>query len=107
MPLSRSTMMDVLEGIFDRLGRVEDSVARIERAGLQKKPNYHGNKGPSNGKARLTEDQVLEILFSPDSGASLARRFGVSSGAVNDIRKGRTWVHLRKQVDRLPSDRRQ
>lgn len=52
--------------------------------------------GEDNGRARLTWQQVNTIralAVSQDIAASeLARRFGVSKGAITDIVSGRSWT---------------
>lgn len=64
------------------------------------KNRQHRPSGASNPKAKLTPEQVRTILSSPESGAALGRRFGVSRGTVNDIRRGAKWRHL--QAELLP-----
>lgn len=59
-----------------------------------RKRRQHRMLGERNGRARLTECQVKEILSSPISGAALGRKFGVSRAAVNDIRRGTKWRHV-------------
>ena len=44
--------------------------------------------------AKLTEGQAREILASAETGVALARRFGVSTATVSDVRTGRTWSWL-------------
>ena len=51
-------------------------------------------RGSANGNSRLTEENVFEILRSPDSNSSLARLFGVSATLIGSIRKGKTWRHI-------------
>lgn len=51
-------------------------------------------RGEASGQARLTEQQVHEILMTPrtwGSGAALARRFGVSHSTISHVRNGRNW----------------
>lgn len=43
----------------------------------------------------LTARQVEEIKSSSLSGLALARKFGVSQGAVSHIRTGRNWGHVK------------
>ncbi len=47
--------------------------------------------GESNPQAKLTREQVIEILASGESAAALARRFGVSASTAKDVRAGKTW----------------
>lgn len=56
--------------------------------------------GERNGRAKLTEAQVREILRSPESTASLARRFGVGETAVRKVRLGLSWLHIAREVSR-------
>lgn len=53
--------------------------------------------GERNGRAKLTQEQVLMILASPrDSDMELAARLGVSDRSIRRIRRGSSWKHLRK-----------
>ncbi len=51
-------------------------------------------RGELNGHAKLTEDQVREILASTDTHRSLARRYGVTHGLIGNIKAGRVWKHV-------------
>ncbi|MGI9345527.1 MAG: HNH endonuclease [Gammaproteobacteria bacterium] len=54
--------------------------------------------GERSGKAILTESEVIEIwdLFKSGKGqVSIAKRYGVSPGAIANITAGRNWKHLR------------
>lgn len=48
--------------------------------------------GERNGRAKLTRAQVDEIRQSPESGAALGRKFGVTKEAVYFARKRITWA---------------
>lgn len=53
--------------------------------------------GEKNGRAKLTEKDVIAIMAMRKSGASLsetARHFGVSKGSIWKIDDGRTWQHI-------------
>jgi hypothetical protein len=65
----------------------------------------HGTvaRGERGGKAKLTEDQVREILLSSDGTAVFARRFGVAYQSIYLIRKGRNWSHFTSQLKRSES----
>jgi hypothetical protein len=52
-------------------------------------------KGELNGKALVTEKDVIEIRNSTLSTRELATQFNVSYHTIWDIRKGRSWKHLR------------
>lgn len=65
----------------------------------------HGTlqRGESAGMAKLTHDQVVEIVKMRDLGESaksIAARLGVSDAQVNRIHKGRSWKHLVSCLDR-------
>jgi hypothetical protein len=57
----------------------------------------HGTqiRGERAGNAKLTAAQVIEIKLSPNAPRKiLAKRFGVSAGAISEIRSGRNWAHI-------------
>lgn len=51
-------------------------------------------RGSANGRSKLSDDQVLEIYYSPEKGVRLAERFGVTATVISQIRHGKTWRHL-------------
>lgn len=54
-------------------------------------------KGESNGRAKLTENEVHEIVAETRRGTpnkQIARRFGVGRNAVGAIVRGDRWSHL-------------
>ena len=56
----------------------------------------HGTqvKGERQHAAKLTEDEVINILQSKESGASLARKLGVTSACISLIRTRKNWRHV-------------
>lgn len=51
-------------------------------------------KGSKSGTAKLNEQQVAEIRATPkevESARSMALRFGVTEGTINNVRSGRRW----------------
>lgn len=52
--------------------------------------------GSSNGRSKLTEEQVLTILSSPLRNVHLSEQYGVSGALVSAIRKGKVWPHITK-----------
>jgi hypothetical protein len=46
--------------------------------------------------SKLSESQAAQILKSKEKTSALARMYGVSEGAVRDIRAGRRWKHLQE-----------
>jgi hypothetical protein len=61
-------------------------------------------RGEGSSSAKLTEEQVREILRAHAAGeatqAELGRRFGVSPEAINGIVRGRHWKHLERPRSR-------
>lgn len=52
-------------------------------------------KGRSHKGYKLSDEDVMAIMESSESGATLARTFGVSQQTICDIRKGRRHGRLR------------
>jgi hypothetical protein len=46
------------------------------------------------GRTKLTEEQVKLIRSTKDSGASLAKKFGVCHQTISWIRTGQTWKQI-------------
>lgn len=57
------------------------------RKGRNKPPQF-SHPGEANGRAVLTEQQVLEIRASREHYQTLAKRYGVSPGTIYYARKG-------------------
>jgi plasmid maintenance system antidote protein VapI len=66
--------------------------------------------GEEHGRAKLTEDQVKEIIRLRMEGMSsfyLAPRFGVNDATISNILTGRTWAHVSRPEKYPPiKDRR-
>jgi hypothetical protein len=56
--------------------------------------------GSANGRARLTEKDVADIIASPQRGAVLARQYGVGSTAIYNIRNGLAWRRVERTAVR-------
>lgn len=55
------------------------------------------NKGVKNGRAKLTEENVIEIINNKTIPTrELAKKFGVNVSIVNDIEAGRSWKHIQR-----------
>lgn len=54
---------------------------------------------------KLTEKQVINIFYDKRSHSQVAREYGVSKKAVQNIRKGRSWKHL-NLIDELDKTER-
>lgn len=58
------------------------------------------NVGGDNPKAKLNENQVLEILAQTSSKQKdLAVQYNVSRSTIAMIRSRRTWKHVRKTIE--------
>ncbi len=56
----------------------------------------HGTqvKGDRQHAAKLTVDKVLAIRTAKETGAELARKYGVTSACISAIRKRKNWRHV-------------
>ena len=58
-------------------------------------------KGENHGYAKLTRDQVIEIIDKLNSGisqASLGREYNVTRSNIGHIARGRSWKHLSSYI---------
>ncbi len=53
------------------------------------------NRGERCGAAKLTEQEVREIKISSEDYDLLRKHYKVSRATIHDIKKGRTWGHLK------------
>jgi len=74
------------------LGSVQDNVDDMIRKGRKVV-----RRGSTSLKAKIREDDVHSIRQSKESAADLARKYGVTPGAVWHIRQRHTWAHLTDQ----------
>ena len=56
------------------------------------------NMGERNGRAKLTEPEVLAILQDPRRHREIAADFGVSRRLICSIKAGKAWAHLTANV---------
>ena len=64
------------------------------------------NTGENNGRALLTEEDVLNIYYSLGEGArigDMAKKYNVSTACITDIMKKRNWYYLLKDLPNIPS----
>lgn len=54
----------------------------------------NSRSGERNGRAKLTADQVREILRDPRGYRATARTYGVHRSHIARIRKGRSWASV-------------
>ncbi len=67
-----------------------DNMADMVRKGRGNAP-----RGESHHSSKLTEFQVRAIRKSPESLTVLASKFGVSFSTIADVKRHRTWRHLK------------
>jgi hypothetical protein len=70
-------------------GSVKDNVQDMMERG-----RAYDRRGAANSRAKLSEEQVLEIRDSSDSATALASRYGVSTQLISAIRLRQTWAHI-------------
>lgn len=80
-----------------RFGVSESTIAKI-RNGRRWKPLTRDHarsrrRGAGHPAARITDADARAIYASGESGATLARRYGISQQSICGIRKGRSWRH--------------
>lgn len=69
---------------------------------LDKRLHGTAQIGERNGGARLTDEQVREIIRLRKRGATqpwLARQFGVTQPTISDIVNGKRWLHLAASME--------
>ena len=60
-----------------------------------------GVRGAFNGRAQLSNSQVLGIYLAQGSYDEIGGRFGVSKWAVSDIKTGRNWAWLTGHIPQI------
>lgn len=73
------------------LGTHEDNLRDMAEKGRARCP---GHKGESNGRAKLTEEDVRGIRQLKEPVPLIAKCFGVSEGQIYRIRSGQHWAHI-------------
>jgi hypothetical protein len=71
-----------------------DAQANVDDKMRKGRHRYGHVTGETHGMAKLTEEQVREILASDVPGKRLAKQYGVSDTTIYDIRKRRIWSHI-------------
>jgi hypothetical protein len=79
-------------------GQKDDNrIANLEAVSLSENTRHAhrtgltSNAGEGNGRAKLTAENVSEILASPCSATVLAARYGVTNDTITNIRAGKSW----------------
>lgn len=60
---------------------------------------FPSQKGEKHYGSKLKNDQVLEIFKSKAPNKELAKIFGVNRITIHDIKTGRKWSHLTKNIN--------
>jgi hypothetical protein len=66
-----------------------ENLRHAYRLGLNRRPS-----GAANPAAKLTDEQVQDIITSTESGATLVKRYGVVKSVISAIRLRKTWRNL-------------
>jgi hypothetical protein len=70
------------------------------RKGRQSHIGSPGLKGEEHHQAKLTEDQVLEIINDTQlNQKQLSIKFNISQQVISKIRNGKAWKHLKRSVN--------
>lgn len=86
------------------LGTPAENLADMTTKGRRASTDRTRHPGESNGRAKVTRGQAIEIISRAAAGethASLGAGFGVSSSAVRAIVTGRNWPELAEYARRL------
>jgi len=63
------------------------------------------NIGSQNGRSKLTEEQVLEIIYklinTDISQTQLGKDYGVSYNTINGINRCKNWTHLHSYINNI------
>lgn len=70
-------------------GSVKDNVQDMLERG-----RINDRRGAANSRAKLSEEQVLEIRASSERATVLASRYGVSTQLISMIKLRQTWAHI-------------
>lgn len=70
-------------------GTARDNVRDMHERGRD-----YDRRGTGNSRAKLTDQQVLEIRASSERTTVLADRYGVSTQLISTIKLRQTWAHL-------------
>lgn len=71
-------------------GTAKDNTQDMMQKGRQKVP-----QGAANHRAKLTEEQVQAIRQETGSIRSIARKYGVTHGAITPILSGKSWKTIK------------
>lgn len=75
-------------------GTSRDNTQDMIRKGRRMGVSGPYNVGASNGMAKLSETDVRAIRADQAAASAIATKYGVSRGAIRDIKTGRNWAHV-------------
>jgi hypothetical protein len=94
------TSLESGAAIARRLGMTRGPINRIRRGdgwehvAVDMDRSAWVQAGEHHHRAKLTEAQVREIRAAPKGTHAMALHYGISYGAVKNIRAGKSWKHL-------------
>lgn len=92
------TQVNHINGVKDdnRVENLEWVTAKENVIHAYKNELTFGQKGDTNGRAKITESEAIQIKHgSKDlTIVEISEKYGVSCGLVKNIRYGRTWKHI-------------
>jgi hypothetical protein len=56
--------------------------------------SYQAHKGVANGRAKITEQDVLDIRAEESTYPVLAEKYGISTPQIGKIKRRETWKHI-------------
>lgn len=93
---------NVSEGTVSTIKNKKTHKEITDKIKVVEKPNI-SRKGENQNHAILTEKQVIEIYKTAHSGTMsmprIAKKYGVSRDTIFDIKNGRSWKHLTKDIE--------
>jgi DNA-binding NarL/FixJ family response regulator len=101
--LNKALNSQAIREILDDLSRVEaylEGNPKPKRLDLRRTVPV----GPQHGKAKLTEEQVLEIkrrLRDGEGYKDIAPDYDTSPGNVSNIAKGKSWAWLKLEEEKV------
>lgn len=87
---------------IDNNGHYEPDNVRWTTADVQaKNRRFNQPRGSATKSAKLDEEKVVEILArlrDGETGRTLATEFGVTAALISNIKRGRAWPHVPREI---------
>jgi len=55
-------------------------------------------RGTQTWTSKLTEEDVVDIFYDPDSSRVIAKKYGIAHSGVSNIKSGKSWKHVTKDL---------